>query len=484
MLNQKSIFSVGVAVFLLFLLPVISSAGLSIEQTEIYVNKTYGQEIQVRINVTNEETFKFYNITFKENIVSVPKFDLEPGETKEVMVSVTGNDDYNGLLTLRGEYQSQIGASNKTETILINYNSGFNKCNLDMVKGDKIVWVNNVQGNIELVNNDNGVKFLDILQGENVTYSLSNPTELHYYARWVGFKFTNVCTINVIGDSGMVHKLEYDDTINIDLKVSYDPTTISVTFLGTQYEVAYNGEKSDIFKIENTGSKAAKKIHISADWMTFDKNDFDLNSGDSVNVAYTIKPLIIETNQTNKTHTKTIEITGNFEKKVQDILVFIPYKQVDVITGTPIDEEVIQNFIKSYCTNELDKCIDLFCSIYPEECENGLSGGGVNVTQEFSSDALKSLIEGYAQLLQNNEQREKGTTQTDVYQTQQIENLSANNAIIMDDIDSVYEEVRDLKIAVIFFIVFALFLMSGLVVYYLKFSGGSSLMRTKLKIYR
>lgn len=459
-------YKTGLFVILVLLLPLVLGNGINIIQTEINVNKSFQQDFKVKLNVSNEEPFKFYNITFKEDFITVPKFDLNSGETKEIEITITRDTDYSGDITIRGEYQSNVGTSNITEIVTIDYDTGFDKCNLDLIKGDKIIWINTVNGDIDLVNADTGASFLTILEEQNKTYSFNQPEELRYYARWIGFKFTNTCIINILDESGFVHKLEYDDSIPLNLKILYEPTSMTATFLTTNYTIESNKEKSDIFRLENTGTKTAKNIHLSSDWFTFTPNNFDLNAGDSINVGYTIRPLITNTSETNKTYSKKIEIKGNFPTINKNINIFIPYKVVTgLYTGSEVDEIVIQNFIKAYCKLDFDKCIDLFCSIYPDECNEGLLFGNENITQEFSKDTIKSLLENYALSLSEMEDREKASLEKDIEQTSVIEQLRNNT----EKLDLLYNELKeessDNSIAQWFVIIFVLFISCAGVFY-------------------
>ncbi len=457
---------------LLLIFPLVSSNGLNIIKDSIKLNKTFGIDKTLQLTIRNEETFDFKDITFKEDWVNLDKFNLASGENKTVTITITKDTNFNGVITLIGEYYTDIGASNITEDIKIDYDTGFSQCNLNLIKGDKVTWVNNVLGEVKLINSDTSINFLTILENTTKSKIFNYPQTLNYYASWIGFQFTTICHINVMNDSGYVHNQEYDDTLNLDLSINYNPTTISVNFPKTNYTIEYNRQKEDILTIENTGTQIAKNIKLSGDWFTFTKNNFDLNIGDSVNIGYTINPYVIETNQTGKNYSKILKIEGNFGDISKSFNIYIPYKNIISVFNGEVDEEVIYNFFKSWCKDDYDSCVNLFCSVYPKECENGTLRES-NITQSFSGSTIKELIQGYATLLNKKEKSDKSQFEIDTTQTNAIENLANETSGMRVDLGKMLEKMDNISIASISTIIFLLFLGCCGILYILIFKDGS-----------
>jgi len=463
---------------LIFCINLTIANGLQIIQTDIQMNKTYWENFDVQLNISNQENFKFYNITFEEDFVSMPNFDLESGETKLIQITITKNEDYSGVLTLRGEYLTQIGSSNKTEIVTINYQTGFDKCHLDLIKGDKIIWANNILDEISLVNTDNeNIDFATILEDSNYSKTFNYPEEFDYYATRIGIRFTEICRINIMDDSGLVHRSEYDDTINLNLKILYDPTIIETRFLKTSYTIDFNKQKEDIFTIENTGNEKARNIYLSGEWFQFTKNDFDLDIGDSINIGYTIKPEIFETNNTNKTYDKFIEITGNFQTINQKIEIFILYSKIDDLFSDGIaDEELIENFFKYWCQKNPDNDI----------CKKTIiNESSSDKTYSLPEDALKKIIE--RQISKEDEQRtyQKNQLETDINQTNQISSMNLGINESKNEVSLLREDIKNLGIAIVFTIIFILFISGGFLLYNLIFNQGfKDIMKNKLKFHK
>ena len=415
-------------IFILLIVPLISltsANGLQIlNQTSLNLNKTFNQNQDISFTIQNQEPIKFFNITFEQtNIISLPKFDLNPGENKTVTATIVGNSDFNGSLILRGEYETTIGASNKTYEVNINYPDGLDVCNLDLISGDSINWINHVNDEVTIKNTDTNSNIHTIQSNNNYTRLFSSATEFNYQVTRLTFPFTRTCKINVQPTSGLVHSQTYDFNLPTNIKIIYEPTTLKSTFLTTSYTINYNSNTQDILKLENNGTKIAKNIHLSGNWITFNQNDFDLSPGESKNVGYTIQPQVFQTNKTNKTYNQNLKIEGNFNTISQNLTIFVPYASIS------------SQFNDG--TFDLDAFINLYnlvCQVHPEASicsrlyvNSSSSGTNITVTPEaFQSlldklvnlqDSYSTLSKNYQELLKNSsdtissfESRQKNTT--------------------------------------------------------------------------
>jgi len=477
MFIKKSFYNL--VILLILLTPLVSANGLNIHQTELNINKTYQVDYNFELTITNEEPFKFFNVTFKEDdIVLLQKFDLESGETKNVTATIIRDEDYLGKLTIVAEYETTIGISNKTEVVEIDYDTGFDRCNLNLVKGDKITWINNVLDEVDLTNAETGGDFATILEGESYTKTFSYPEELDYYATRIDLQFTQTCTINVMDDEGLVHNSEHDDVMDLDLNILYNPTTLSTNFLTNYYTIEYSKTKDDLFKITNTGLNNAKNIHLSGEWFYFTKNNFDLEVGESTNIGYTIDPEIWHTNETNKNYTKTIQITGNFDTINQEMSIYIPYAKIsDLFSEGDVDEEVIRNFFKYWCLENPD---DELCK------KSIISGGGSDQTNySLGGDALRKLIERQARQEDEQDIFQKMQLEIDKNQTEKLSSLDSKFGNQSNELFGIRGEMSNLVTAILFIVIFMLFIICGGITTYLLLRGGvRDWAKRKIKMHR
>ena len=374
---NKSIFLVFAS---LLLLTLVSAEGLVVSDNTYDFDKTYGVDRLIEITLENTEDFQFYDIhSGDESNLVFSEFDLDANTNITFNATVISDLDFNGIIEITGEYFTEIGSSNITYEVELNYDTGATPCDLEIIKGDSVNWTNLDSSKIfRITNYDTTDLIYELTAGNSHLIPFDSPQELRYQVKWLGTPFTPVCSINVLDDTGLVHSNKYDASLDLNIEVNYEDTSLEATFLQTSYEIEFNTNEDDIFSIRNTGVNIAKAIHLESDWISFTKNDFDLAPGQSTNVGYTISPLVMTTDETNITLIKNLTIEGNFGTLTQEIEVFIPYKRIstDFYNGT-FDIETITSFF------------ELFCSVYPDEdiCERtqiiiGNGSGNFNITAE------------------------------------------------------------------------------------------------------
>ena len=76
--NYKQLLTILFGIMLILLtLSFTSAKGLNIIENSLSLNKTYGYSSTFNITIMNEESFKFFNISFDEDFISLQKFDLD-----------------------------------------------------------------------------------------------------------------------------------------------------------------------------------------------------------------------------------------------------------------------------------------------------------------------------------------------------------------------------------------------------------------------
>lgn len=466
---------------LIFLIGLVSANGLQVIESSVSLNKTEGIDETFYLQVQNQENFKFFNISLDNNDLVMDKFDLDPGQSKNVSIKVKKDNPFQGTIKLRGEYNVNIGQSNKTEVVHIYYNSLPENCNLNLIKGDKIVWVNHVLDEIKLKNAQTGGVFATVLEGQNYTKTMNYVEEFDYYATRIDLNFftEGVCNINVMDTQGLVHNSIYDDSFNVNIQVNYNPTTIETRFLLTDFTIEYNQQKSDIFTIENKGNQPARDIHLSGEWFAFTQNDFTLQPGESKNIGYTIDPLIYETSQTNKTHSIDLIIKGNFEQVNKTFNVFIPYAQVSQIIGnTSVDENALQEFVKYLCIQNPNW----------EACQRStliVNGSGQNISVQLTAQTFKDLIERQANTEDRNAVFQKQQNEINLNTTRRLEGIEQkteeSNSLMREAVDSLK---TSQSISVFFGIMIAFAFVIGLGGYLILKSGSRSKLKRMLGLHK
>ena len=477
MYKKKNIFSLIFGIILVIgLISLTSANGIKVSPTNLSINKTNGIDSQVQLTISNEEPFDFNNIGFnQESIITMDKINLTSGQNATVTATIKTNNDFNGVLKLIGYYETTIGASNQTYDVKILYSQGFDICNLDLVKGDKINWKNQHTDQIELKNTDNGEIITTIPAGGTHLRTFTEPISFSYVATWLTLPFTQVCHINVQDDTGLVHSQGYDFNLNANIKVIFEPTTISTTFLTTNYTINYNANTDDIFQIKNTGTKIAKNIHLSGNWITFNENNLNLNPGEQKNIGYTIQPQIFETNGTNKTYNLELKIEGNFETKIQNISVFVPYAIItNQFNNGTFDPDFMRNLYNFYCNQKPEDTI----------CANVYSNGtnqGTSII--FTSEFVQALFEKTVSLLNNFDSLSKNQLEFQINQSLIDQNQNEILSNITNEQIKSRESQENLSSIILFVIIIFIFMIFCVLMIWLFFKD-KGLIKSKLRFHK
>lgn len=353
----------------LVLVPFTSAEGLFINVSETNINKTLGDDTTFNFTIKNTDVYPYYNISFENNdYLDMDKISkLEAGETMTIESDVITENDFSGDLKIRGFYEAFLGSSNETQDINIDFNNGLDVCDMTIVEGDSIRWINNVAGDVVLVSE--GEESTTIGEGEEFLLTFNNAQSFSYYFKRV-IQFTEICTITVLAADGLVNDPNLDGVLNVNIDVKFPDTSIEPTFLETSYDIEAFSVQEGVIILENTGGKIAKDIIIEADWFTFTPSTLDVEIDQSRSITYRIVPVITATNQTNKTHNITLIIKGNFPTITQHFEIFVKYAEVNADSLT-----------------SGKSLIDRLREICEENPEDVLCGGGTKVIFKNSNDS-------------------------------------------------------------------------------------------------
>lgn len=410
---------------IIMIIPFVMANGLKVTPASFTINKTYGIDKQITIYISNEEPFSFYNVSFEENdVITISNInEIKSGENKTTTATITYNKDFSDIIRLKGYFESQIGIQNKTYNIDVEYNEGLSVCDLTIIKQDRVIWRNLVSNEIKMKNMDTGEYVTTIPENSNYTMNFNIPETFTYAFYRGGFMFTDVCTITVLDDVGYVNDPDLDGAIALDLSISFESTTIEVNVLENNYTLDFFESDEGILTIKNTGNKKAFGIKLEGDWFSFNKNNFDLDSGKTTVITYTIlqnKQGVVSTNNTNKEYTKNISIYGNFETITKKFSIFINYADIDN---------------SSYSGKGLFDLIEKFCNENPNVCykekivyRDGSSDRIVstNYTEEqikSMHDANFDLIDIVRELLQYEKDKSVNDSETDTLTSSRLTNI-------------------------------------------------------------
>lgn len=361
---------------ILFLVPFVTAGLQIIETLPFKINQTIGTEEVINFTLYNAESFSFFNISFEDNsIITMDEIpELTSGASKNVIATISTNEDFSGNIKIKGIYEAHLGVANESHEVLISSYSNLTPCSFSIIMGESVIWNNLATGTryLAYINDD---VFKEINSGDTYFRQFLEPLVLRYYATIIPGVPYPTCVLTVLDDIGSVHNPEFDAILNLDVDVNYEPTTLEILFPITNYVLDVFTTDKGIFTIKNIGSETAKNIYISGEWFEFSPNNFDILSGKTEIISYKIKPIVITTNETDKNYNKTILITGNFQPIQQTFNIFINYADID--SGEYSSGDSLIDLIVQYCKENPDAS---FCGTEPKVIYRG--GNESNMTNE------------------------------------------------------------------------------------------------------
>ncbi|GAI50071.1 unnamed protein product, partial [marine sediment metagenome] len=125
----------------ILLFSTISATGLQIQGNNVFeITKTENEDKTITFNLTNDDYRTFKNITFEPNdFLEMEQIaDFPAGSFQNVIADVTGLQDFNGEIRIKGFYETTTGELNDIHNITINYPNNPSICDLTIVKGDTV----------------------------------------------------------------------------------------------------------------------------------------------------------------------------------------------------------------------------------------------------------------------------------------------------------------------------------------------------------
>lgn len=350
---------------LVCLLSFVSAGIQTINNTgNVTISKVVDKDVYANITIQNTEAFSFYNVTFATNpYISMPSIsNLSAGQIVSVLARVFTNEDISKSLKIQGYYYNNVGLSNRTYNINVNWAEGPDSNPTSAIIGDSILFNNTEPGKTLYLNILSTGQLIQIppltsqtisnlVAGEYLEYKL-------YYFSDV-FQYNGRVFVNSAQD--YLHRDEFDAAVTLKVTNTFTPTNITASFLGQDnLTINFYSQQDGFFALTNIGNNTAVKVKIVGDWFGFsspgkDLSNLNIEAGQTVNILYNIKPAIYSTNQTNQTYTKTIEITGNFPTITHSFSVYVPYAVINSIGNTTTQQGLIE-FITMFCNANPTVC--------------------------------------------------------------------------------------------------------------------------------
>lgn len=303
-----------------FALPLTNQNG------SLEINVTKDVPKNVHISVHNPNPYTLFNVHAEGEYVTSSSITIPGGQnaTLSLTVQVPLPGTHEKTVSLLGFTRincSDLSVSTRDVNITP---GGANPKNLEVCKNTNIRFLNNYGSSIWVVIESMGVNQPISANGSHV----QNFPTLGLHA----FKVEPLIDLGyatVVETAQDVFNAGDQGSFNIKFNSIAEPTNISAEFSKTTFNVTYNELASGIVTVTNTGTRKAENIRIQGEWLTFDKNNFNLNPGEVRAVNFVVSPMIQKTSDTGKNYTKVITmLADNVIPVTYNLTIIIPFAEV------------------------------------------------------------------------------------------------------------------------------------------------------------
>lgn len=386
-------------IFSIFLFSFIN-ANIIVSPQNSEVTVQVGTAQNFTFNIFNNFTFDIYDLKFPELQAKgfiFPNISILKNTSSTYTYTVKTNNSFYGVINSKIQFNFLVDLPEEIQTYSIQITeNGFNPTYKTIRNGDTVRWTNLDNITHEIYSTQFGTLLISPNSSQSYTFnSLGsfNYKDLTYY---IFHQFNGIIEVVNRTQPQKAHNPNYNGIWIVNLNSISEPTNITISNSQSSYEIEHSKSKKGLITITNVGTKTAERIKLTSDseWISFNKNNFDLNSGDPSGVEYTILPFLFNTNQSNKTYTINIQIKAfNTEQKNVSISLFIPYKEItgditnDVEWGVYLDSYYCPKYpCSSFCHPELPEC-----SINSGSNNNNGSTIIANITSVDLYNTMKSL---------------------------------------------------------------------------------------------
>ena len=335
-----------VILIFLLLVPIVSSQ-VVITPNMLDVDTRVNEQKAFNIIIENGFDFVITDLKFDglDNYgFSFNNVSIDRNSTRTIELQVKTTESIHETINTKLEFSYFVELSEGQKTVNIDITEdGLTPKYVDIHDGDSILWSNkdSISHTLFSPRFDGG----QFVIAPNGTYSkmFTSIEQIDYYDPYWTEYYSFHGTVNILNKTTTekAHNPNYDVPFTINLNSVLNPTTLTAQNSKNNYEIEYTTFKKGLLTLTNTGNETAEIIELSSnsDWVTFNKNDFNILPGEIEWVEYTITPVVFSTNATDKTYTINLNTKAtNSETIGNNISVFIPHQEiVNDLGGSDVD---------------------------------------------------------------------------------------------------------------------------------------------------
>lgn len=182
----------------------------------------------------------------------------------------------------------------------------FDPDSLEIRQGSTVRWNNSDSLSHDLFSS---VFSLTVPVGGENSYVFNDVGVVDYQSLTVGF-WGSVDVRNKT-DVVSVHNSDYDLVKTININSHFADGLIDLELVDNNFSLDWNGSVEGILYVVNVGDVDVLNVSLkSSDWVSFNRNFFDLSVGERKYSYFTISPKIFSSNQTNMEYSVLVEAQG------------------------------------------------------------------------------------------------------------------------------------------------------------------------------
>jgi len=323
-------------ILLLILLPTALAMQITPSTQSVDVFSTSARNAFVNITNNLEEDIYLVNLNSNNPDISFLQnnFNMTTNQTKEIKMVIETSSTYDeeSIIDVIFFRKSDVINAPTTENIAIT-STGYSPNNIEVFTGSTLIW-----------NNDDNIKHsvTSTIFDQDIDPTLSwqyiiNQVGIFDYSDKYTFYSGEIIVKDLISEE-YIHNPTEDEHFYLNINSHLVETDLSIDTLGeNDFEVEANDNLESVLVIENIGDKTAElvKLTSSPGWINFGLNDLYIEAGKKKYIPYTITPLIINREDTDKHYNLSINVQGsNTNPTNATISLYIPYKDSITINDT------------------------------------------------------------------------------------------------------------------------------------------------------